>query len=504
MAAALLQTMTAGVSKGMISRASQQRLVRPGLAAAGLRPRQRRELSKWAFPEMYEQTRLPVDSAVSLPPDVYSDADYAAWEHSTIWKKQWFAVEHVQALQKAGDFVVAEVGSQSFIICRDNQGSINAFYNVCSHRGAKLCTKSGNKKRINCPYHHWSYNLKGKLVGAPFFERDNFDKKDHGLKPVKVEVQFGIIWLNLDLEAPGLLQSLGGAAKELVDYPFHEMDLVGQTEYRPECNWKVLVENFVEWYHIPAVHPALDKFSKPHYHVENQGEGKYVGFVTNPLKHTDTVCDLEHWNLAPGNEQLAAAAPRQFDPRDTAFFYHLFPNVSITVYPHSVYTLIMLPGKESSSTSYEKLSFMQHPDCRLATDDDETFERKREEVHAFVKNINDEDLTICESVQQGVQALSYNGGMFCPAHEWTTYRMQNFFADALTDPWEKIQQEKSNSRGGKPVDDATDKTDTALPEFIIPERVETPPLQQEWAAVSMASEVAVSGSGTAQMTNAQV
>lgn len=387
--------------------------------------------SMWQLPETYAATRAPIASAISFNPLVYSSLDYAACEKTAVWQRSWFAAEHTQALAKAGDIVVVDIMDQSFILTRDKKGQFHAFHNVCSHRGAKLCSKNMNTMRLNCPYHKWSYNVQGQLRAAPHFERESFNKDEHGLKPVKLEVKFGIIWLNLDLDAPGLLDSLGGGPKELEQYPFSEMDLVGRQDYTPECNWKLLAENFVEWYHIPGVHPALDKFSKPTDHLANQGDGKYVGFVTSPLSVTDSACDANHWNLSPGLEEVAKAAPCRFDPNKTAYFYHLFPNVSITIYPHSVYTLIMLPGKDPS-TSFEKLSFLMHPKCRLEGDDTETFERKQQEVYNFVKDVNKEDMEICELVAKGVRQSSYSGGMFCPEHEWTTYRFQNLMADTLT------------------------------------------------------------------------
>jgi len=386
----------------------------------------------WLKPDTYAKTRSPIGSAYSITPEVYSCNNFLRAEREALWERQWFAVEHVQAISKPGDVVVVDVLDQSFILTCGKDKKINAFFNVCSHRGAKLCKANGNKKRLNCPYHNWSYNLKGNLVGAPFFDRDNFNKKDHGLKPVRVEVRFGIIWLNMDNNAPGLMDSLQGGPTEILDYPWEEMDLVGRANYTPRCNWKILAENFVEWYHIPAVHPGLDRFSKPHHHVDNQGDGKYVGFVTNPLTPTGTVTDLAgNWNLSPGQEELAAKAPFQFDPRNTAFFYHIFPNVSITIYPHSTYTLIMLPTNDPMRT-VEKLSFLQHPGCRLAGEADETFTEKRQTVYDFVKEVNAEDVEICEGVAKGVLQNSYRGGMFSPEHEWTTYRFQNLVADVMT------------------------------------------------------------------------
>mmetsp|Transcript_9387 Transcript_9387/g.23758 ORF Transcript_9387/g.23758 Transcript_9387/m.23758 type:complete len:143 (-) Transcript_9387:318-746(-) len=118
-------------------------------------------------------------------------------------------------------------------------------------------------------------------------------------------------------------------------------------------------------------------------------------------------------------------------PRTPLFFYHLFPNVSITVYPHSVYTLIMLPQQEPGRT-YEKLTFLQHPGSRLETDTDEQYAQKVEAALGFVCNVNQEDVDICEMVGHGVRQGPYEGGVFSPTMEHTVYRYQNMVIDALT------------------------------------------------------------------------
>mmetsp|Transcript_10184 Transcript_10184/g.24276 ORF Transcript_10184/g.24276 Transcript_10184/m.24276 type:complete len:476 (-) Transcript_10184:298-1725(-) len=386
--------------------------------------------SPWKNPATYAATRRHLDFALSLVPAAYHDASYQEVEREMIWQKKWFAVEHVQNFQNHGDFRVVDVGAQSYVITMDRHGELHAFHNVCRHRGAKLCTGGGNKKRLNCPYHHWSYNLKGELVGAPHFDQPRFDRSNSGLIPMRVETYAGIVWLCADPSTASVAEQLGGSAgvPELERYPFQNMKIVGSKDYRINCDWKLLAENFMEYYHLYAVHPELAKFSTVEQHKDNQGPGNYVGFVTNPLTNSGGCMDLDQFHPTPGGGALTTS---EWDAKDTAFFYHLFPNVSITVYPHSVYTLIMLPQQEPGRT-YEKLTFLQHPGSRLETDTDEQYAQKVEAALGFVCNVNQEDVDICEMVGHGVRQGPYEGGVFSPTMEHTVYRYQNMVIDALT------------------------------------------------------------------------
>lgn len=386
--------------------------------------------SKWVAPQSYQQTRKPLARALSLDPKVYHDPEYYNVEQNQLWKKHWFAAEHVQAFQKPGDIKVVDVGDQSYLLTCDRNLQIRAFHNVCRHRGAKLCIESGNKKRLNCPYHWWSYNLKGDLIAAPWFEREDFDRSQYGLLPVRADVYGGLVWLCADPEAPSLMDQMQGFPNEFAYYPFQDLEIRGQKDYTVNCDWKVLAENFMEWYHVGPIHPNLAKFSTPETHIPNQGPGKYMSFVTSPLANSGSVTDLDQFHMTPGHEELAKHAPKKFNASDTAYFYHLFPNVSVTIYPHSVYTLIMLP--HSSGKANEKLTLLQHPACRLESDDDEKYQNKMEQLLDFVCEVNDEDIEICERLDKGMRQSAYKGGMFSTDMEFTIYRFQNLLADVMT------------------------------------------------------------------------
>merc|ERR1712150_127324 len=152
-----------------------------------------------------------------------------------------------------------------------------------------------------------------------------------------------------------------------------------------------------------------------------EGEGQYVGFMTHPVTNSGGPADTDLFNPTPGSND--------FD-METAFFYHLFPNVAVTIYPHSVYTLVMLPVAPGKTR--ETLYLLQHPESRLLSDSDEEFREKADNLLGFVTKVSEEDIWVCNKVAKGLRNSQYRGGRFQPEMEQTCYRFQNMVADAMT------------------------------------------------------------------------
>jgi choline monooxygenase len=165
-------------------------------------------------------------------------------------------------------------------------------------------------------------------------------------------------------------------------------------------------------------------------HQDNQREGRYNGFVTSPLTNCGGPTDLDKFNMTPGHHHINDKSPRKFNPEETAYFYAMYPNVAITIYPHSVYTLIMHPN--GPGRAKEKLTVLQHPGARLSTDSDAEYEEKTKGVMDFVCEVNDEDIEICERLDKGVRQNAYTGGMYAPNMEHTAWRFHNMLADSMT------------------------------------------------------------------------
>lgn len=190
-----------------------------------------------------------------------------------------------------------EVAGQSVVVVQNKQGQLHAFYNVCRHRGAKLveegCTHL--KKMFRCPYHSWAYDFDGACLGTPLFTNSDipedqqgifdmsdiraFDKADYGLYPVKLEVWGFLVFVNLDPNAAPLSEQLGDLPSRCAEYRLQEWEVVREKTYDIQANYKVVAENFMEYYHLPWVHPELAKVSKMEDHYRWQGAGMYSRYL---------------------------------------------------------------------------------------------------------------------------------------------------------------------------------------------------------------------------------
>ena len=197
----------------------------------------------------------------SLESHHYYDEKIFTQEIEHIFKKEWLWVGRSDQLINKGDFITADVIHLPIIVLRDNNKQLRGFHNVCRHRASKVLLRpSGNCKNIICPYHGWKYNLKGELSNPPKFSgSDEFDHKIHSLFPIHVQEKFGLVFISLN-QQPKFLDEWLGPFEQVInshyqsDFIFHN-----ELKFDVHANWKTYVDNYQEGYHIPKVHPQLNK-----------------------------------------------------------------------------------------------------------------------------------------------------------------------------------------------------------------------------------------------------
>mmetsp|Transcript_96389 Transcript_96389/g.173914 ORF Transcript_96389/g.173914 Transcript_96389/m.173914 type:complete len:460 (-) Transcript_96389:550-1929(-) len=375
--------------------------------------------------ELGRVTQAPIEQAKVMHPAFYVDKDYVQVEQERIFGSSWFAAAHVHELMNPGDVKVIEAGNTSIILTRDKNHKLNAFYNTCRHRGARvLSADSKGCKQLVCPYHWWAYRLDGTLKSTPPAAVPKERKEELSLLPVAgLECFAGMIFLNQTPNPPPLLSTLGDLPEKLARYDLDQMDMHAQKTYEIGGDWKLIAENFVDFYHIDAVHPALSKFSRVDDHLPYQGNGQYVGFVTSPLSASGGPGDLHHFNAFPRLKPLES---------NSALFFHIFPNVSVTIYPHSVYTLMTCPSKTPGRTQ-ERLTLLMAPGAKKQDISADEHREKCEALMDFVVNINDEDVIAIENLQLGLRNLNGQGmhGEFLPKYDWPVHRFQNMVLSSL-------------------------------------------------------------------------
>ncbi len=393
---------------------------------------QKQKETDYTCKSRYEKTRLPVEEATTLLPDSYYSEQFYKTESQSVFGHTWTCVGYTCQVDEPGKMLTTKVGGQPIVITKDKQNILRGFYNVCRHRASILVTQDTKVERFRCPYHSWTYDLTGKLLSCPLFAMagsckswgsedgsgaKTFRKEDYSLLPVKVDSWGCFIFANLNPNAEPLSEYLGDLPEIYKNFPLHELVLVRRKKYEIKSNWKLIAENFLEYYHLPWVHPELCEVSAIDMHKRNQGSGMYMSFYASPLLKNDSAIDVSHFPPMPSlNEQ----------EKNSGYFPYIFPNLALFLFPHHLFVLLMNP--ESSTHTAEYGDLLVHPNI-LNTHGAET---KIDAMFQFYDMVNEQDILAVERVQQGIQVRAYPGGRMSYRFEEPVHRFQNMVIDYMT------------------------------------------------------------------------
>ena len=191
----------------------------------------------------------------SLDQKFYKDTSIFDLEKHTIFYNSWIFIGHESQIPNKGDFFVYKLLDEEIIVLRNKENKVKAFFNVCRHRGSRVCLEEkGNTSRFSCPYHSWTYNLDGKLLAAKSL-REGIDKSKLGLHPCNIESASGMLLINLS-DDPQSLKNLQSDLKEPFEmFGFKDLKVAAHKNYPIASNWKLAVENYHECYHCAPAHP---------------------------------------------------------------------------------------------------------------------------------------------------------------------------------------------------------------------------------------------------------
>lgn len=230
------------------------------------------------------QATRPYEAAWSMPGAFYSDPEVLAIEREQLFAREWICVGRIEEVARPGDYITFEILEEPVVIVHGRDGEIRALSNVCRHRGTKIAKGSGNARTLVCPYHHWTYDLAGGLLAAPHMEdRSDFGIANCRLPELRCELWQGFVFVSLDPDAPALAPRLAGLEEITRNYHFEEMKLRYLADEAWDTNWKCLVENFMEGYHLSALHRKTLHNVTPtnlcrHFEPGEDYFGYYVGF----------------------------------------------------------------------------------------------------------------------------------------------------------------------------------------------------------------------------------
>ena len=355
---------------------------------------------------MDAQTRHEaMPEAFTLPAHYYVDPDHFRREMDRAFGRMWFCAGRADEVPEVGDHVLREIGDESVIVARSAEDRVSAFYNVCRHRGTRVCEGPGRSQRLQCPYHAWTYDLDGRLVAAPHFEEgERFRKSDFGLKPVACDVWDGLVFLNLSGAHVPLADQLGDLPAKFAAWRMGELRRGARVVYDVAANWKLIIQNYSECLHCPVIHPALAKVS--HYlSGVNEPGGPDSTYLGGRMDLRDGIATMSMSGEArrenlPG---LDAEACRHVS------YYAVLPNLLLSLHPDYVMTHVLWPRSEGRTEVVCEWHF--HPDemARPGFDPADALE--------FWDLTNRQDWHVSELTQLGLKSRAYSPGPYSDNEE---------------------------------------------------------------------------------------
>lgn len=206
------------------------------------------------FREQIAGIYADVPGARHLPPEIYCSPDVAEREKSKIFMRQWLSVAREEELPNAGDYLTLRIAGEPVVIARENGGSIVAYMNACLHRGVQVAFDKGNAERFHCPYHAWTYDIAGNLIGAPRMKDSGHDLEGQRLPRIRTALWRGWVFINFDESAPSFEQFIEPYEENAWWYRSGDCRLAHKVVFDVQCNWKFIVENLVDYYHASTVH----------------------------------------------------------------------------------------------------------------------------------------------------------------------------------------------------------------------------------------------------------
>jgi glycine betaine catabolism A len=345
--------------------------------------------------------RRPLDRAQTLPGSLFTDPRVYDREVERLFRRSWQCVGREDEIPGPGAFRTYEIGGSGVVVLRNASGELRAFHNVCRHRGTRLVEPEAGAglKRLLCPYHAWSYDLDGRLLGAPHMaDAKEFDRKEFGLYPVAVETWRGFVFVNLAPRPEPLARTLGGLVKRAAPYPLERLRRTHRVVYEIAANWKLVLQNANECYHCPGVHPQLVKITPYRSGEEDLRTGPVFGgwmdFVDGMTSATLTGRTARTPFPGLSREDLCRV-----------YYYVLYPSNFLSLLPDYVTFDWFIPlGPERTRLIFD-----------VYVDRDET--DPGEDAMAFWEMTNRQDWHICEMAHLGSKTVAYSQGRYSSEEE---------------------------------------------------------------------------------------
>ena len=389
---------------------------------------------------------------LSLPQPLYNDPQMFKVDMQEIFEKEWIFAGMSCELPEKGDFINVSVGQNSVLIVRDAQGDIGAFHNVCRHRGSKLCdSQRGKVANLVCPYHQWTYDLKGNLLFAGTEMGSDFELSEYNLKKVHCQVAGGFVFICLAQgEAPDIAPFIQDIATYMEPYDMENTKVAAQSTIEESANWKLVLENNRECYHCNASHPELldsllewddtsdpraskefialcEKMAKmwdeqkiPHQHVEH---GLKNRMVRMPLKEGTVAMTID------GEAACKKLMGRITHPEMGSLRILHLPNSWNHMQSDHCVVFQVLPI--SAQKTLVTTKWLVHKDAVEGVDYDVN------RLTQVWDATNEQDKTLAERNQQGINSIGYQPGPYSETFEFGVINFINWYSQTIRDNLDK-------------------------------------------------------------------
>ncbi len=383
-------------------------------------------------------TALPEDQRAGLDPVLratgtahglanawYTDPACFDREREHLFAKTWACIGFAPDLPRPGSAVPVELMGLPLLMVRDADGAIRVFHNVCRHRGMKLLREPARlKSRIVCPYHAWSYELSGALARTPHIggvgrhKVAGFDPADCGLATVRSAVWFDLVFVNLSGDGPAFADWIAPLAERWSD--FAAADLYPDPDgpgfgFDLRCNWKLAVENYCEAYHLPTLHPSLNRISRLQDHYDIVQEGGFAGQGSTAYRGA----------FGPDGDRFPSCTGLSEKWAEGAEYVALYPNVLLGNHRDHFYAVLLLPIAPDRTLEQAWIWYF---------DADATTPERAGARAALAETWREvflEDVTAVEGMQAGRASPGFDGGRFSPAMDGATHAFHRWAAARL-------------------------------------------------------------------------
>ena len=371
-----------------------------------------------------------IETAKGLPNQCYTSDQYLEHERDKIFCDKWTVIGVGSSIPNVGDAKPYNLLGIPLMIIRDKDLKIRVFHNVCSHRGFKILDKPCTLKNvIRCPYHSWSYDLKGNLIATPHIggfnihKSDKFEKNQSNLKEVRSKIWMDIIFVNInsnEIDFEDHIEPLEKRWSQFINKEDQNL-LVNSIDYgffdlEVKSNWKFAIENYCESYHLPTIHPELNKVSNinDHYHIQglpNRFAGQGSKRYEQPVEGNKKFNTFKNW------EKKSIKCSE---------YIALFPNVMIGLHIDHFYVFWLEPLATNKTKEHMHMYYVGEDSAN-----GEELKDLRKENSRFWKDVMLEDVSAVEGMQKGRGSPVFDGGSFSPEMDQPTHQFHKWVANSL-------------------------------------------------------------------------